>query len=229
MARPPGLLGCSQSPRLPDGRRVASQSYRCRVSTLGKKRRTAIIEMPSRSHPAPSSSSISPRRRANGVSLTILFMPRSLKNAMASNAAIVSITLVPRHIDSIAVPTHRVFSGAFRARVTQRQSATKASNSQRFQKIDEERQMRQRRQRRLGIPFDKHRAGETVEDHRLRGPLLQPAVLTAGWKGGIRKFVRHALIMGDSRNTNQPLPFIGSSVDGADPPLGCPPAGPILS
>jgi hypothetical protein len=33
----------------------------------------------------------------------------------------------------------------------------------RFQKIDEERQLPKLRQRRLGIPFDMHRAGETVE------------------------------------------------------------------
>jgi hypothetical protein len=46
-----------------------------------------------------------------------------------------------------------------------------------------------RRQRRLGIPFDKHRAGKTVEDHALRRAFaFNRRLLTRRVKGGIRKF-----------------------------------------
>jgi len=42
-------------------------------------------------------------------------------------------------------------------------------------------------------PFDKHRAGETVEDHALRRAFaFNRRLLTRRVKGGIRKFVRHA-------------------------------------
>ena len=42
-----------------------------------------------------------------------------------------------------------------------------------FQKIDEERQLPERRQRRLSMPFDMHRPGETVE-----APSATPIVLS---------------------------------------------------
>ena len=101
--------------------------------------------------------------------------------------------MCPDNIDSIAVPNTSRFFGAFglgNAAGMPYQSVEQAS---RFQKIDEERQLPKRRQRRLGIPFDKHRAGETVEDHALRRAFASNRrLLTRRVKGGIRKFVRHA-------------------------------------
>jgi len=58
----PGFWGCSQSPRLPDGRRVGlHKSCRCRVSTGSQEATHCIIEMPSLAT-RPSSSSIARRR-----------------------------------------------------------------------------------------------------------------------------------------------------------------------
>jgi len=101
---------------------------------------------------------------------------------------------VPRQHRQHRRSQHIAFFRRVRARVTQRairhESVEQAS---RFQKIDEERQLPKRRQRRLGIPFDKHRAGETVEDHALRRAFaFNRRLLTRRVKGGIRKFVRHA-------------------------------------
>jgi hypothetical protein len=51
-------------------------------------------------------------------------------------------------------------------------------------RIDEERQLPKQRQRRPGIPFDMHRAGETVEAHALRRTYRR--LLTHRMKAGIR-------------------------------------------
>jgi hypothetical protein len=52
-------------------------------------------------------------------------------------------------------------------------------------RIDEERQLPKQRQRRPAIPFDMHRAGETVEAHALRRTYRR--LLTHRMKAGIRK------------------------------------------
>jgi hypothetical protein len=70
-------------------------------------------------------------------------------------------------------------------------------------RIDEERQLPKQRQRRPGIPFDMHRAGETVEAHALRRTYRR--LLTHRMKAGIRKIVRHAPDNARfSSNPNQP-------------------------
>ena len=52
-------------------------------------------------------------------------------------------------------------------------------------RIDEEQQLPKQRQRRPAIPFDMHRAGETVEAHALRRTYRR--LLTHRMKAGIRK------------------------------------------
>jgi hypothetical protein len=70
-------------------------------------------------------------------------------------------------------------------------------------RIDEERQLPKQRQRRPAIPFDMHRAGETVEAHALRRTYRR--LLTHRMKAGIRKIVRHAPDNARfSSNPNQP-------------------------
>ena len=75
-----------------------------------------------------------------------------------------------------------------------------------FQKIDEERQLPERRQRRLGIPFDMHRPGETVEAHALqRAFVFNRRLLTRKVNGGTRKIGHYANDNARfSSNPNQP-------------------------
>ena len=75
-----------------------------------------------------------------------------------------------------------------------------------FQKIDEERQLPERRQRRLGIPFDMHRPGETAEAHALqRAFVFNRRLLTPKVNGGTRKIGHYANDNARfSSNPNQP-------------------------
>jgi len=195
MARPPGLLGVVANHR---AFLMAVEWLHSRIDVeyprLGKKRRTAIIEMPSQPHRAV----IFVDRREgapNGVLANDLVHAEKLwKNAYRNVTPLCEHNACAQTTSTASpFPTHRVFSarsGSCNARAIRHESVEQAS---RFQKIDEERQLPKRRQRRLGIPFDKHRAGETVEDHALRRAFaFNRRLLTRRVKGGIRKFVRHA-------------------------------------
>jgi hypothetical protein len=136
---------------------------------LGEKRRRAIIEMP-----------LHPRRalifadRREGTPHGVLandlvYAEKFWKNAIATERRDMGVTLVPRQHRQHRRSQHIAFFRRVRARVMQRtichESVKQAGG---FQKIDEERQLPKRRQRRLGIPFDMHWAGETVEANALR-------------------------------------------------------------
>jgi len=150
-----------------------------------------------RSHTAPSSSSIAAKARRNGVLANDLVPCREALEERYRNVTPLCEHNACAQTTSTASPfpnTSRFFRRV-RARVTQRaiRQRKRRTGPAAFRKSMKERQLPKRRQRRLGIPFDKHRAGETVEDHALRRAFaFNRRLLTRRVKGGIRKFVRHA-------------------------------------
>src|SRR5208283_1696781 len=118
-----------------------------------------------------------------------------------------SITLVPRQNRQHSRSQHIAFFWRVRARVMQRAIRNESiEQAAPFQKIDEERQLPERRQRRLGIPFDMHRPGETVEAHALRRAFVfNRRLLTRKVNGGMRKIGHYANDNARfSSNPNQP-------------------------
>src|SRR5208282_2960843 len=118
-----------------------------------------------------------------------------------------SITLVPRQNRQHSRSQHIAFFWRVRARVMQRAIRNESiEQAAPFQKIDEERQLPERRQRRLGIPFDMHRPGETVEAHALqRAFVFNRRLLTRKVNGGTRKIGHYANDNARfSSNPNQP-------------------------
>src|SRR5271166_874257 len=129
-----------------------------------------------------------------------------------------SITLVPRQNRQHSRSQHIAFFWRVRARVMQRAIRNESiEQAAPFQKIDEERQLPERRQRRLGIPFDMHRPGETVEAHALqRAFVFNRRLLTRKVNGGTRKIGHYANDNARfSSNPNQP-----TAVSRINPNLG---------
>ena len=170
MARPPRLLGivANDRPFL-----MAVERLHGRIDVeyprLGEKRQCAVIEMPSQ----PQRALIVVDRREGAphgvLANDLVHAEKFWKNAIAPERRYVSITLVPRQHRQHRRSQNIAFFRRVRARVMQRAIRHESvEQAARFQKIDEERQLPKRRQRRLGIPFDMHRAGETVEAHPLQ-------------------------------------------------------------
>src|SRR5208337_2898397 len=136
-----------------------------------------------------------------------------------------SITLVPRQNRQHSRSQHIAFFWRVRARVMQRAIRNESiEQAAPFQKIDEERQLPERRQRRLGIPFDMHRPGETVEAHALqRAFVFNRRLLTRKVNGGTRKIGHYANDNARfSSNPNQPTAVSRMKTEGKTPEW-CPP------
>ena len=113
---------------------------------------------------------------------------------------------MPRQNRQHSRSQHIAFFWRVRARVMKRAIRNESiEQAAPFQKIDEERQLPERRQRRLGIPFDMHRPGETVEAHALqRAFVFNRRLLTRKVNGGTRKIGHANDNARFSSNPNQP-------------------------